>query len=292
MALNDVLNRPLFRQQALKKGALKPIHAQSGRMIGMNVPGGAQEFVQKGGGFYDPRSGRLVGGLPAVIDPVKPSLFTRVKAGFPGFIKGTAAGTGLYNLSDALTTKLGITGPVKTGIDLGASLLTFTPLGRAIGLGALGVQGLGALYDKIYRDNTGKERPTGTTFKNLTFTGGEPLANIDTTNLFTGVDPTKPRGRGAVKKALEKRKQLAEQAKGEGSEVALTGNTKPDVLISEGSEQLGTGSNKTNVIDTQKVALESSQVEKGPPGGGDPNMITGQIESKPEVPVKEPEKNQ
>ena len=48
MALNDVLNRPLFREQALRKGALKPIHAESGRMIGMNVPGGAQNFVQKG----------------------------------------------------------------------------------------------------------------------------------------------------------------------------------------------------------------------------------------------------
>ena len=34
MALNDVLNRPLFRQQALRKGALKPITAQTGRMVG------------------------------------------------------------------------------------------------------------------------------------------------------------------------------------------------------------------------------------------------------------------
>ena len=34
MALNDVLNRPLFRQQALKKGVLKPIHAQTGVMVG------------------------------------------------------------------------------------------------------------------------------------------------------------------------------------------------------------------------------------------------------------------
>ena len=39
MALNDVLNRPLFRQQALKKGALKPIHAQTGVMVGPPVMG-------------------------------------------------------------------------------------------------------------------------------------------------------------------------------------------------------------------------------------------------------------
>tara|TARA_R100001015_G_C4631176_1_gene193474 strand:- start:143 stop:2440 length:2298 start_codon:yes stop_codon:yes gene_type:complete len=34
MSLNKVLNRPLFRKQALKKGALKPIKAQTGDMIG------------------------------------------------------------------------------------------------------------------------------------------------------------------------------------------------------------------------------------------------------------------
>ena len=34
MSLNKVLNRPLFRQQALKKGALKPIKARIGQMIG------------------------------------------------------------------------------------------------------------------------------------------------------------------------------------------------------------------------------------------------------------------
>jgi hypothetical protein len=66
MSLNKVLNRPLFRQAALKKGYLKPINAKVGQMIGMDVPGGVQNYVQKGGGFYDPVTGRIVGGLPAV----------------------------------------------------------------------------------------------------------------------------------------------------------------------------------------------------------------------------------
>ena len=39
MAINDVLNRPLFRQQALKKGALKPITAQTGIMVGQPITG-------------------------------------------------------------------------------------------------------------------------------------------------------------------------------------------------------------------------------------------------------------
>ena len=34
MSINKVLNRPMFRQQALKKGHLKPIHAQTGVMVG------------------------------------------------------------------------------------------------------------------------------------------------------------------------------------------------------------------------------------------------------------------
>ena len=33
MALNDVLNRPLFREQALRKGALKPVKARIGQFI-------------------------------------------------------------------------------------------------------------------------------------------------------------------------------------------------------------------------------------------------------------------
>ena len=46
MSLNKVLNRPLFRQKALKKGYLKPIRAQLGTMVGptMDVSTGPQRF--------------------------------------------------------------------------------------------------------------------------------------------------------------------------------------------------------------------------------------------------------
>ena len=37
--MNKVLNRPLFRKEALRKGALKPIHAQIGTMVGMPTGG-------------------------------------------------------------------------------------------------------------------------------------------------------------------------------------------------------------------------------------------------------------
>tara|TARA_R110000787_G_scaffold49244_6_gene118257 strand:+ start:294 stop:581 length:288 start_codon:yes stop_codon:yes gene_type:complete len=34
MSLNKVLNRPMFRKEALKQGVLKPIHAEIGTMVG------------------------------------------------------------------------------------------------------------------------------------------------------------------------------------------------------------------------------------------------------------------
>ena len=46
MSLNKVLNRPLFRQKALKKGYLTPIRAQLGTMVGptMDISTGPQRF--------------------------------------------------------------------------------------------------------------------------------------------------------------------------------------------------------------------------------------------------------
>jgi len=42
--LNNVLNRPLFRKEALRKGDLKPIKAQTGIMVGM--PTGGPQIVK------------------------------------------------------------------------------------------------------------------------------------------------------------------------------------------------------------------------------------------------------
>ena len=41
--MNKVLNRPMFRKEALKKGHLKPIKAQVGQMVGMPT-GGSQTY--------------------------------------------------------------------------------------------------------------------------------------------------------------------------------------------------------------------------------------------------------
>ena len=210
MSLNKVLNRPLFRQAALKKGYLKPIKAYTGQMIGMDVPGGVQNYIQKGGGFYDPVTGRIVGGLPAVQGAApKPSLGYRIgrdirgffsnlrrnpmsvlRSGTPGF--GTASfigGAGLYPLVEEGTRKLGFEGPAKPAADLGvAALLGRTPVGMGVGLGYAGYRGarpfVGRVTDLI------KERPLGTTAANPAFMPsvegvlGQPMEQVSFEEMY------------------------------------------------------------------------------------------------------------
>jgi hypothetical protein len=210
MSLNKVLNRPLFRQAALKKGYLKPINAKVGQMIGMDVPGGVQNYVQKGGGFYDPVTGRIVGGLPAVqYAPPKPSLGYRIgrdirgffsnlrrnpasvlRSGTPGF--GTASfigSAGLYPLVQEGTRKIGVEGPAKPAADLGlAYLLGRTPVGMGAGLSYAGYRGarpfVGRVTDLI------KERPLGTTAANPAFMPsvegvlGQPLEQVSFEEMY------------------------------------------------------------------------------------------------------------
>ena len=130
-----------------------------------------------------------------------------------------------------------------------------------------------------------QNKPIGTTRTNIFPQNlGTPLG------LFDPLDPSKPKGRGARKKMMEERKRLAKIAAGEGSEVELTGTTKPDVLTATGTEQIGTGQNKTNVVDITKVATDNAQA----PGStiGNLNNLTqgptplklGEIASKPDAP--------
>jgi hypothetical protein len=210
MSLNKVLNRPLFRQAALKKGYLKPINAKVGQMIGMDVPGGVQNYVQKGGGFYDPVTGRIVGGLPAVqYAPPKPSLGYRIgrdirgffsnlrrnpmsllRSGTPGFGTSSFIGSaGLYPLVQEGTRKIGVEGPAKPAADLGlAYLLGRTPVGMGAGLGYAGYRGarpfVGRVTDLI------KERPLGTTAANPAFMPsvegvlGQPLEQVSFEEMY------------------------------------------------------------------------------------------------------------
>ena len=290
MSLDKVLNRPLFRQQALKKGALKPVKARIGQMVGaptINTTGQmARNFplTVNQQGFF----GRNI--RPAM---QRSGRFLKSQFGLRPLI----GASGTYQLSSDIMNKLGVTGPVATGINTLAGFAGVTPIGRAVGTGYLGLKGLGLLADKIRRDNFSPNLEYGTTAGQVTGLGGEPLANIDTSNLFGAIDPSKPKGRGAIKKAQEERKKLAQA---EGSEMGII---QPDALKeSQNETQIG----KTKVADLNKVVKNKrgeilketvpvqtiTQVTQpsGIDGGlSGPVGIEGKdISSKPPAPVEEP----
>ena len=141
--MDKVLNRPLFRKEALRKGAIKPIHAQSGIMVGqpINNPnpqinprtpvpairpnimrraiGDLRAFTQRPGQFFNPKVNRF-----------RPGAGTAMFLGVEGLAPIIGAGRRKLGLSDDSA--------LAPFIDYGlGGLLTMTPIGRAVGLTAL-----------------------------------------------------------------------------------------------------------------------------------------------------------
>ena len=303
MSLNKVLNRPLFRQAALKKGYLKPIKAQVGQMIGMDVPGGVQNYVQKGGGFYDPVTGRIVGGLPAVQGAApKPSLGYRIgrdirgffsnlrrnpmsvlRSGTPGF--GTASfigGAGLYPLVEEGTRKLGIEGPAKPVADLGvAALLGRTPVGMGVGLGYAGYRGarpfVGRVTDLI------KERPLGTTAANPAFMPsvegvlGQPIEQVSFEEMYRN-NPAVARNFMPAEASADNR--AIASGRGAGSKDSSVGYEGYRTAFGKGKEDVLTQPENTIVeggksyIDVTKVADKAKKDYSNLGGGIPPEQTT------------------
>jgi hypothetical protein len=117
MSLNKVLNRPLFRKQALKKGHLQPITAQNGSFIGPVQPGVPAILNRAGAGTtvgssYVPKSTSLT---------VRPGIGSR-------FLRAIGTGPFTFGLDTTMSTldrfdpenKMGT--PLKTGLGVGAGL--------------------------------------------------------------------------------------------------------------------------------------------------------------------------
>ena len=117
MSLNKVLNRPLFRKQALKKGHLQPITAQNGSFIGPVQPGvpAVLNRARAGttvGSSYVPKSTSLT---------VRPGIGSR-------FLRAIGTGPFTFGLDTTMSTldrldpenKMGT--PLKTGLGVGAGL--------------------------------------------------------------------------------------------------------------------------------------------------------------------------
>ncbi len=122
MSLNKVLNRPLFRKEALRKGVLKTINANTGVMVGQPYTAAP---------------------VPAIRKP--PTAFERFKVSGPvRGIKSLAKGSinpallGGYIAGDKVAQGLGIENPVgQMGFGLGGSYAASRMLPAAMGLGTL-----------------------------------------------------------------------------------------------------------------------------------------------------------
>ena len=281
MSVDKVLNRPMFRQVALRKGYLKPIKASNGNFVMNPTP----TSFQTASNFRPPMNVPQPGFFRGTVMPAAGATGRFLKNQFG--LRGLAGAGGTYMLSDDLLTKLGVAGPLKTAINLGAGALGMTPMGRAIGYGYTGLKGLGLLLDKIRRDNTNPNLQYGDTLKQITggVIGGEPLLTGDKViNPFKPVDPTRPRGRGALKKAMEERKKLAEAAAGEGSEVGID-TSKLNVAKAEG-EQNVKGTDSINVADIKSAAVQKATGAPDITMRGDPESNLD-MQMKPEAPVKD-----
>ena len=133
MSLNKVLNRPMFRKEALRKGALKPIKAFDGRMIGptqqfeigpTNIPRNTFSLLPEG-----PTSKIPIGRNPMIqYDPVAGSFISaagreRIKRGARNLGRGIAGLIPLYGGASAA----GVPDPVLTALGYGE--LASLPLG-------------------------------------------------------------------------------------------------------------------------------------------------------------------
>jgi len=149
MAIDKVLNRPMFRKAALQKGHLKPIKARIGTMVGL--PTGASTA-------YNPRR------VPAVIPgqgpytPKTPNLFQRglgaikrrgaAAFGLPAYAGYTAMSEGLNALG--LRDRPEVTVPLSVAAGYGATRLPISAALAGTGfipaaMGVAGIEGLAAL---------------------------------------------------------------------------------------------------------------------------------------------------
>jgi len=261
MTINKVLNRPMFRKAALKKGHLKPIHAQTGVMVGAPTqdirntrfrppavvpqPG----FMQRAGTFTG-RLGRDIKSFPGSVPKQVMNPRTRVPFGMGGGLGRFVAGAGLYDAISAGTTKLGMQpGMLKTGVDLGLSgLLYFNPIARAGGL-AYGAYNMarplvGGAVDYV------TQRPMGTTSRALdprTYLGEPSTLGASLFTPTTGKRLTRKQRRD-----LRKQQKIAEK---EGSEVAIVPKEADDALtVADNKTKVG----NQEVVDITKVANNTS----------------------------------
>src|SRR5210317_2161166 len=236
MSLNKVLNRPMFRREALRKGVLKPIRAKVGIYAGPGYKQGPEFVPQsqyskfplqfqgpKGKSFaYDPKSGSYITGYGK----------GKIKSGTAKFAKGLTglgalyAGAEMAGIPDPLlqTAAFSELASLPLGLAKGKTAQT---VGRILGsgsrlatsnpLGAIGVGGALALtggakayYDesKMVKDyaranNIDYKKALDIFNRDLSFGGGRPMTASDVGKMVIGASSARDLVKGGLDKTPE-----------------------------------------------------------------------------------------
>ena len=150
MSLNKVLNRPMFRQKALKKGDLKPVYAQMGTMVGSPGPTitgvvnpnrlpstvvKPQGFFQKLGSEF--RTSRQ--GIQQIMNPKSPQFTAKGTFGSGRLLPGLLGVEGVYSVVDPVVGQYMKPGIARDLVSYGISgAATLNPYVRAAGLAKFG----------------------------------------------------------------------------------------------------------------------------------------------------------
>ena len=272
MSLNKVLNRPMFRKEALRKGVLKTINANTGVMVG-------QPYTSAP--------------VPAIRKP--PTAFERFKVSGPvRGIKSLGRQTvnpailGGYYAGDKVAQGLGIESQVgRMGFGLGGSYAAARMLPAVAGLGTLpSLAILGTAYGgkKLY-DAGVKERARinamspaeRKAFEIEQRNAATDYMNVSDEELFGKFVPKGP-------KEFETKKSASAPKEGPGSG-RVTGN-KSKELKAEGDPLL-----QDNVADSSDIAnldsiqenavnINSAGMPPGPPGSTDTLPTTTKVVDK------------
>jgi len=236
MSLNKVLNRPMFRREALRKGVLKPIRAKVGIYAGPGYKQGPEFLPQsqyskfplqfqgpKGKSFaYDPKSGSYITGYGKA----------KIKSGTAKFAKGLTglgalyAGAEMAGIPDPLLQTAAFSELASLPLGLakgktaqtvgrilgsGSRLATSNPLG-AIGIGgALALTGgAKAYYDesKMVKDyaranNIDYKKALDIFNRDLSFGGGRPMTASDVGKMVIGASSARDLVKGGLDKTPE-----------------------------------------------------------------------------------------
>ena len=274
MSINKVLNRPLFRQQALKKGHIKVIKAQTGEFIGPARPMGPYQPTVPSTSVVRPgfiRRGINTMGRIAR-SPVGKGIGATLS--LPGYIGFEATGqvANAFGMEDSPyklplqvagaygATKLPMAAPFLSG----GALAGMGPQAAILGTGLAGYYAYLKAKEqqaKIAAMSPEEREEFYAYQRGKALAGEADLDNFD--DNFFRVDP----GKQAIKKTKEEAKAVdIGDAKPGGGRVSVPGGKKDNLTLKENESDGKVDINK--VVENEKKKMFDKQTD-----GADPNSV-------------------